>query len=192
MNSSVVISGANGFVGRNVGMFLSKNGFQTTSLVRKGRTVNFGNTITTANLSENNLASRIQGADAFLHFIGQGRQTVDYDYGTVNISLARNADALCKKEKIKKIIVIMNTTELFLTKLVDFKSKISSNQPYQSSVPFLLFKDYLRKLYMWYKELDITTKWDHSIYTNDEHNLIHLIEPKLTLQTNNLENLRIN
>jgi len=47
MNSSVVISGANGFVGRNVGMFLSKNGFQTTSLVRKGRTVNFGNTITT-------------------------------------------------------------------------------------------------------------------------------------------------
>jgi len=106
MNSSVVISGANGFVGRNVGMFLSKNGFQTTSLVRKGRTVNFGNTITTTNLSENNLASKIKGSDAFLHFIGQGKQTVDYDYGTVNVSLARNAVALCKKAKIKKIIYI--------------------------------------------------------------------------------------
>ncbi len=106
MNPSVVISGANGFVGRNVGIFLSKNGFQTTSLVRKGRTVNFGKKITTENLSENNLASKIKGSNAFLHFIGQGRQTVDSDYDSVNVSLARNAVALCKKAKIKKIIYI--------------------------------------------------------------------------------------
>src|SRR6185312_5818913 len=106
MGPSVVISGANGFVGRNVGMSLSKNRFQITSLVRKGRTVNFGDIITTENLSENNLASKITGSDAFLHFIGQVRQTVDSDYGLVNISLARNAVALCKKAKIKKIIYI--------------------------------------------------------------------------------------
>ena len=56
MHRSVVITGANGFVGRNVGMFLSKNGFQTTSLVRKGKTVNFGKIITTEDLSENSLA----------------------------------------------------------------------------------------------------------------------------------------
>jgi len=106
MNPSVVISGANGFVGRNVGMFLKNNGFQTIGLARKGKTVNFGDTITTENLSENNLASKIKGASAFLHFIGQGRQTVDSDYDAVNVSLARNAVALCKKAKIKKIIYI--------------------------------------------------------------------------------------
>ncbi len=106
MNPSVVISGANGFVGRNVGMFLSKNGFQTISLVRKGKTVNFGKTITSETLSETSLVSKIQDADTFLHFIGQGRQTVDSDYEKVNVGLTRNVISLCKKAKIKKIIYI--------------------------------------------------------------------------------------
>ncbi len=128
MSPSVVISGANGFVGRNVGMFLSKNGFQTTSLVRKGRTVNFGKKITTGNLSENNLASKIKGSNAFLHFIGQGRQTVDSDYGIVNVSLARNAVALCKKAKIKKIIYISGLGVDKNTTLGYFISKYKAEQ----------------------------------------------------------------
>lgn len=106
MHRSVVITGANGFVGRNVGMFLSKNGFQTISLVRKGKTVNFGKTITSETLSENSLVSQIRGADALLHFIGQGQQTIDSDYDKVNVGLTRNAVSLCKKAKIKKIIYI--------------------------------------------------------------------------------------
>ena len=128
MNPSVVISGANGFVGRNVGMFLSKNGFQITSLVRKGRTVNFGDIITTANLSENNLASKIKGSDAFLHLIGQGRQTVDFDYDAVNVSLAKNAVALCKKAKIKKIIYISGLGVDKSTTLGYFISKYHAEQ----------------------------------------------------------------
>lgn len=106
MHQSVVITGANGFVGRNVGMFLSKNGFQTISLVRKGKTVNFGKAMTSETLSENSLVSKIRGADVLLHFIGQGRQTVDSDYEKVNVGLTRNAVSLCKKAKIKKIIYI--------------------------------------------------------------------------------------
>ncbi len=103
---SIVITGANGFVGRNVGMFLSKNGFQVTGLVRKGRTVNFGKVIHSESLSENSLAPRIKNSDALLHFIGQGRQTVNFEYEKVNVSLTRNAVNLCKKTKIKKIIYI--------------------------------------------------------------------------------------
>jgi NADH dehydrogenase len=106
MHRSVVITGANGFVGRNVGMFLSKNGFQTIPLVRKGKTVPFGKAITSATLSESSLVSKIRNADALLHFIGQGRQTIDSDYEKVNVGLTRNAISLCKKAKIKKIIYI--------------------------------------------------------------------------------------
>ncbi|CUR50879.1 NAD-binding protein [Nitrosotalea devaniterrae] len=106
MHRSVVITGANGFVGRNVGMFLSKNGFQTTSLVRKGKAVNFGKKITSETLSENSLVPKIRNADALLHFIGQGKQTVDSDYEKVNVGIARNTVSLCKKAKIKKIIYI--------------------------------------------------------------------------------------
>ncbi|HEU5221566.1 MAG TPA: NAD(P)H-binding protein [Candidatus Nitrosotalea sp.] len=141
MSPTVVISGANGFVGRNVGMFLSKNGFQTTSLVRKGKTVNFGNTITTENLSENNLASRIQGSDAFLHFIGQGRQTVDSDYYAVNVSLARNAVALCKKAKIKKIIYISGLGVDKNTTLGYFISKYKAEQEIvRSGLDYTIFR----------------------------------------------------
>lgn len=141
MNRSVVISGANGFVGRNVGMFLSKNGFQTTSLVRKGRTVNFGDIITTGKLSENNLASKIKGSDAFLHFIGQGRQTVDSDYGTVNVSLARNAVALCKKAKIKKIIYISGLGVDKNTTLGYFISKYKAEQEIvRSGLDYTIFR----------------------------------------------------
>ncbi|MGI0018606.1 MAG: NAD-dependent epimerase/dehydratase family protein, partial [Nitrosotalea sp.] len=106
MHHSVVITGSNGFVGRNVGRYLSRNGFQTISLVRKGKSANFGKTITSKTLAENNLASKIRDSDVLLHFIGQGRQTVDSDYEQVNVDLTKNAVALCKKAKIKKIIYI--------------------------------------------------------------------------------------
>src|SRR5574340_1216221 len=141
MCSSVVITGASGFVGRNVGMFLSKNGFQTTSLVRKGKTVNFGKTIATADLSENSLASKIKGSDAFLHFIGQGRQTVDSDYGTVNVSLAKNAVALCKKAKIKKIIYISGLGVDKNTTLGYFISKYKAEQEIiHSGLDYTIFR----------------------------------------------------
>ena len=141
MGPSVVISGANGFVGRNVGMFLSKNRFQITSLVRKGRTVNFGDTITTENLSENNLASKIKGSDAFLHFIGQGKQTVDSDYDTINVSLARNAVTLCKKAKIKKIIYISGLGVDKNTTLGYFISKYKAEQEIiHSGLDYTIFR----------------------------------------------------
>src|SRR6185312_1862249 len=141
MGPSVVISGANGFVGRNVGMFLSKNGFQITSLVRKGRTVNFGDTITTEDLSENNLASKIKGSDAFLHFIGQGRQTIDSYYDTINVSLVKNAVAMCKKEKIKKIIYISGLGVDKHTTLGYFISKYKAEQEIiHSGLDYTIFR----------------------------------------------------
>lgn len=141
MCPSVVITGANGFVGRNVGMFLSKNGFQTTSLVRKGKSVNFGKTITTADLSENSLAAKIKGSDALLHFIGRGRQTVDSDYGTVNVSLAKNAVALCKKAKIKKIIYISGLGVDKYATLGYFISKYKAEQEIiRSGLDYTIFR----------------------------------------------------
>ncbi|MDE1727924.1 MAG: NAD(P)H-binding protein [Thaumarchaeota archaeon] len=141
MHRSVVISGANGFVGRNVGMFLSKNGFQTISLVRKGKTVTFGKTITSETLSENSLVSKIRGSDALLHFIGQGMQTVNSDYGTVNVGLAKNAVALCKKAKIKKIIYISGLGVDKHTTLGYFISKYRAEQEIiHSGLDYTIFR----------------------------------------------------
>ena len=141
MGPSVVITGANGFVGRNVGTFLSKNGFSTIGLVRKGKTISFGKAITTKTLSEPSLASKIRGSDALLHFIGQGKQTVDVDYGSVNVSLAKNAVALCKKAKIKKIIYISGLGVAKSSTLGYFISKYKAEQEIiQSGLDYTIFR----------------------------------------------------
>jgi uncharacterized protein YbjT (DUF2867 family) len=138
---SVVITGANGFVGRNVGMFLSKNGFQTIGLVRKGKTTNFGKAITSETLSENSLVPKIKGSDTLLHFIGQGRQTIDSDHNAVNASLTKNAVILCKKAKIKKIIYISGLGVDSSTTLGYFISKYKAEQEIiHSGLDYTIFR----------------------------------------------------
>ncbi len=141
MNQSIVITGANGFVGRNVGMFLSRNGFSTIGLVRKGKTILFGKTITTDTLSEQSLTSKIKSSDALLHFIGQGKQTVDADYDSVNVSLAKNAVAICKKAKIKKIIYISGLGVAKSSTLGYFISKYKAEQEIiHSGLDYTIFR----------------------------------------------------
>ncbi|TLX85430.1 MAG: NAD-dependent epimerase/dehydratase family protein, partial [Thaumarchaeota archaeon] len=104
----VVITGANGFIGRNVGKLVSKNGFDVLGIVRKGkkRTITFGRAIVSKNLSEDSLVSSIKDSMALLHFIGKGRQTVYSEYENVNVDTTRDTIRLCKRASIKKIIYI--------------------------------------------------------------------------------------
>ncbi len=104
----VAITGANGFVGKNVGKVLAKKGISVIGVVREGKesSINFGTALTSEDLSETYLVTRLRGCSALLHFIGKGKQTVDSDYQKVNVGLTKNAINLCKKAKIKKIIYI--------------------------------------------------------------------------------------
>jgi len=123
--NKIAISGANGFVGKSVGQFLAKNGFDIIGIVRRGkkRAVNFGQAVISEDLTENDLTIQVRGSIAFLHFIGIGKQTAESDYEKVNVGLTRNAIRLCKKSHIKKIIFISglgvnkkSTTGYFISK----------------------------------------------------------------------------
>ncbi len=141
--NKIAISGANGFVGKNVGKFLARNGFEIVSLVRKGRTktVDFGRTIISKNLTENSLIGSVKGSAAFLHFIGKGRQTVSSDYDTVNVSLTRNAIILCKKAGIKKIIYLSGLGVDQKSTLGYFISKFKAEQEIiQSGLDYTIFR----------------------------------------------------
>ncbi len=104
----VAITGANGFVGRNVGKLFEKKGVEVIGIVRKGKasSITFGTTIISQDLSEKHLVSRLKGCSALLHLIGRGKQTIDSDYEKINVCLTKNAVNLCKKVGIKKIIYI--------------------------------------------------------------------------------------
>lgn len=104
---TIAITGANGFVGRNVAKILAKRGLKIIGIVRKNRKSSLKfRTITSSDLSEKYLVSRLKGCTVLLHLIGKGRQSVDSDFETVNVKLTKNAIRLCKKTGIKKIIYI--------------------------------------------------------------------------------------
>lgn len=140
---SVVITGANGFVGINVSKYLSKNGFKIMGIVRKGKkkTTCFGKCIVSENLSERNLVSKIKGSSTLLHFVGRGIQTVDSNYETVNVSLTKNVIKLCKKAKIKKIIYISGLGVDKSTTLGYFISKFKAEQEIiHSGLDYTIFR----------------------------------------------------
>ncbi len=140
MNRSVIITGANGFVGKNVGNILSQNGFEVTGIVRKGR-ITFGRTIVSKDLSESSLAQKIKSADTLLHFIGKGEQTVESNYQKTNVDLTRNAIALCKKSGIKKIVYISGLGVDKKTTLGYFISKYKAEQEIMhSGLDYTIFR----------------------------------------------------
>ncbi|MGI0087122.1 MAG: SDR family oxidoreductase [Nitrosotalea sp.] len=141
--NQIAISGANGFVGKNVGKFLAKNGFDVIPLVRKGRkkAVDFGRAVISEDLTEDVLVSSVKGSAAFLHFIGKGRQTADSDYDTVNVNLTRNAVALCKKAGIKKLIYLSGLGVDKKSTLGYFISKFKAEQEIvQSGLDYTIFR----------------------------------------------------
>jgi len=105
---TVSITGANGFVGRNVGRQFAKKSIEVINIIRKDRThsIKSGTVLISQDLSEKRLIPSLKKCSALLHFIGQGKQTVDSDYEKVNVGLTKNAVKLCKKAGIKKIIYI--------------------------------------------------------------------------------------
>lgn len=141
--SKIAISGANGFVGKNVGKFLAKNGFDIIPLVRKGRkkVVDFGRAVISEDLTEDSLVGSLKGSAAFLHFIGKGRQTATSDYDTVNVNLTRNAVALCKKAGIKKIIYLSGLGVNKKSTLGYFISKFKAEQEIvHSGLDYTIFR----------------------------------------------------
>lgn len=104
--NKIAITGASGFVGRNVGQFLARNGFDVIGIVRKGkkRTIDFGQAVLSEDLTEKDLVSSVRGSIALMHFIGTGKQIADSDYETVNVGLTKNVVRLCKQANIKKIL----------------------------------------------------------------------------------------
>ena len=68
--------------------------------------ITFGRAIVSKNLLEDHLLSEIKNSGALLHFIGQGRQTVDSEYEKINVDTTRNVIQLCRKASIKKIVYI--------------------------------------------------------------------------------------
>jgi NADH dehydrogenase len=138
ISTSVAVTGANGFVGKNVRKFLYKNKVNVLGISRENFVKHPTETkIQSKNLLEQRLEKKLRNYDALLHFIGIGVESSKTTFEQINVNLTKNAINLCKKSGIKKIIYISglgvskdNTSNYFASKYKAEREIISSGLDY--------------------------------------------------------------
>ena len=138
ISTNVAVTGANGFVGKNVRKFLYKNKVRVLGISRK----NFGKYSTetkaqSKNLLEQQLQKKLKNYNALIHLIGIGVESSGSTFEEINVNLTKNAIKLCKKSGIKKIIYISglgvsknNTSNYFTSKYKAEQEIINSGLDY--------------------------------------------------------------
>ena len=138
ISTNVAVTGANGFVGKNVRKFLYKNKVRVLGISRK----NFAKYSTetkaqSKNLLEQRLQKKLKNYDALVHLIGIGVESSGSTFEEINVNLTKNTIKLCKKSGIKKIIYISglgvsknNTSSYFASKYKAEQEIISSGLDY--------------------------------------------------------------
>ena len=107
ISRGIVVTGANGFVGKNLRNFLHKNKIKVLGVSRKNFRKHASEVkITSTNLLEPKLQAKLKNYDALVHLIGIGRQSSKSTFEEINLNLTKNVIKACKNAGIKKIIFI--------------------------------------------------------------------------------------
>ena len=152
--SAITITGANGFVAKNLRKFLSKNHIKVIAIARKTFQKHHTETaVYSKTLLEKGLQNKLRNCDALVHLIGIGKQSFKYNFED-NIDLTKNMIKTCKKSGIKKIIYISglgvtknSTSDYFISKYKAEQEIINSGVNYTIFRPSYIIgkKDYLSK-----------------------------------------------
>ena len=90
MQNHIAISGAKGFVGKNLRKFLSKNKIKSISISRN-------------HFNKNQFPS-LKNISNLIHLVGIGSESLDQKFEKINVETTKTVIELCKKNNIKKII----------------------------------------------------------------------------------------
>ena len=152
--SAITITGANGFVAKNLRKFLSKNHIKVIAIARKTFQKHHTETaVYSKTLLEKGLQNKLRNCDALVHLVGIGKQSFKYNFED-NIDLTKNMIKTCKKSGIKKIIYISglgvtknSTSDYFISKYKAEQEIINSGVNYTIFRPSYIIgkKDYLSK-----------------------------------------------
>ena len=101
----VVVTGASGFVAKNLRKYLSENDVNLISISRNNfRTYKNEQKIISKDYKEKFILNKIKNSNALIHLVGIGKQSVEIDYEMINVELTKHIVSLAKKAKIKKIV----------------------------------------------------------------------------------------
>ena len=155
ISRGIVVTGANGFVGKNLRNFLHKNKIKVLGVSRKNFRKHASEVkITSTNLLEPKLQAKLKNYDALVHLIGIGRQSSKSTFEEINLNLTKNVIKACKNAGIKKIIFISGLGVSKSNKSYYFVSKYKAEREIMNSgLDYTIFRasyiigktDYLTK-----------------------------------------------
>jgi NADH dehydrogenase len=141
-SQKIVVTGASGFIAKNLRKYLSEKNIELISISRNDFK-NFKNEIKiiSKNYKEKNFLKKIQNSDALIHLVGIGKQSVNTDYDMINTDLTKHVVNLSKKARIKKIIFLSGLGVSENTSLGYFISKYNAEkQIIDSGLEFTIFR----------------------------------------------------
>ena len=151
---TIAITGANGFVAKNLRNFLSKNHIKVIAIARKTFQKHHTETVVySKTLLEKGLHNKLRNCDALVHLIGIGKQSSKYNFED-NVDLTKNMIKTCKKSGIKKIVYMSglgvtknSRSDYFISKYKAEQEIINSGLDYTIFRPSYIVgkKDYLSK-----------------------------------------------
>ena len=152
--STITITGANGFVAKNLRNFLSKNHIKVIAIARKTfQKYHTETMVYSKTLLEKGLQNKLRNCDALVHLIGIGKQSSKYNFED-NVDLTKNMIKTCKKSGIKKIVYMSglgvtknSRSDYFISKYKAEQEIINSGLDYTIFRPSYIVgkKDYLSK-----------------------------------------------
>jgi len=197
----IVVTGASGFVAKNVRKYLSENNVKLISISRKNfKKLKNETKIISKNYDEKIILPKIKNSYGLIHLVGIGKQSIKNNYNLVNVEFTNKIINLCKKAKIKKIVYnsglgVSKTNSLgyFISKYQAEKLLIESGLDYTIFRPsYIVGKDDLFTKYLKKQikkgEIQIPGSGNYSIqpiYINDVSKIISisLIDKNFKKQT---------
>ena len=197
----IVITGASGFVAKNVRKHLSENNVKLISISRKNfKKFKNETKIVSKNYDEKIILPKIKNSSGLIHLVGIGKQSIKNNYNLINVEFTKKIINLCKKAKIKKIVYtsglgVSKTSSLsyFISKYQAEKLILESNLDYTIFRPsYIIGKDDLFTKYLKKQikkgEIQIPGSGNYSIqpiYINDVCEIISksLTDKKFKKQT---------
>jgi NADH dehydrogenase len=138
----IVVTGASGFIAKNLRKYLSEQNIELISISRNDfKSFKCETKIISKNYVEKNILKKIQNSDALIHLVGIGKQSVVNDYDMINTNLTKHVVNLSKKARIKKIIFLSGLGVSSNTSLGYFISKHNAEkQIIDSGLNFTIFR----------------------------------------------------
>ena len=138
----IVVTGASGFVAKNVRKFFSEKNIKVIAISRKNfRKFKNEIKIVSPNYSEKLILPKINKAHSLIHLVGIGKQSVKHDYNQINVEFTKKIINLCLKSKISNIVFTSGLGVSKTTSIGYFISKYQAeNQIIQSGLNYTIFR----------------------------------------------------